>query len=213
MPDVLSTVLSIGGKVLLAAVIILVTWLVAMGVRKGISALVSRVKFLQRTGGDGQSLGESLGKIAALLVWLFGLIAVLQVFSLSQVISPIQTLLQNVFAFLPNLIGAIFVFVVGVLLAKVARQLIETALRALPFDKWLGRAGDASKFANEGSLPGTGPSAAGGQAPPQAQGQPAPGQPPHGQPAPGQPQQGQPAGGGRAPESTGAKIEIGRAHV
>src|SRR5699024_4053453 len=194
----------------------LVTWLVAMGVRKGISALVGRVKFLQRTGGDGQSLGESLGKVAALLVWLFGLIAVLQVFSLSQVISPIQTLLQNVFAFLPNLSGAVFVIVVGVLLARGARQMMQTALRSLPFDTWLGRAGDASKFANEGSLPGTGPSAAGGQAPPQAQGQPAPGQPPHGQPAPGQPPHGQPAagqphpgqpaGGGQAPEPTGAKI-------
>lgn len=217
MPDVLSTVLSIGGKVLIAAVIILVTWLVAMGVRKGMAALVSRVKFLQKTGGDGQSLGESVGKIAALLVWLFGLIAVLQVFSLSQVISPIQTLLQNIFAFLPNLIGAVFVFVVGVLLAKVARQLIETALRALPFDKWLGRAGEASKFATDGSLPGTGAAAHAGQAPPQAQGQPGqpqqghPGQPPQGQAPQGHAPQGQ-APQGHAPqgqpgqESTAAKV-------
>jgi hypothetical protein len=43
-----------------------------------------------------------------------------------------------VLGFLPNVIGAVFVFIIGALVAKVVRQLVETALGAVPFDKWLG---------------------------------------------------------------------------
>ncbi|MFX4271840.1 mechanosensitive ion channel [Propionibacteriaceae bacterium Y1685] len=140
-------------KVAIAAVIILATWLVASLIKWAMKKLVGRVKFLQRSGGDGQTLGESLGKIAGLIVWLFGLVAVLQVFSLDQVLAPIQQLLGGVMGFLPNLIGAIFVFVVGSLIAKVARQLIEMALSAVNFDKWLSKLG---------SRKATGPEAAQG---------------------------------------------------
>ena len=212
--DVVDTLLSVGAKVLIAIVILLVTWLVAIGVRKGISALVTRVKVLQRTGGDGQSIGESFGKIAALVIWLLGLVAVLQVFNLGQVVEPIQTMLNATMAFLPNLIGAVFVFIVGALLAKVAKQLIETALRAMPFDKWLGKASDATRGATDSHLPGTAPTPSGPPQPHQGQ-QPHPGQQgqPMGQPmgGPGQPQQGQhpqqpQQGQPQQPQGTSAKI-------
>ncbi len=202
--DVIDTLVSVGIKILVALVILAVTWLVAIGVRKGISALVKRVKFLQRTGNDGQSLGESVGKIAALLVWLLGLVAVLQWFNLGEVVAPIQTMLNSVLAFLPNLLGAILVFIVGALLAKVARQLIEAALRALPLDKWLGKAGAATNPDRESHLPGTAPSPAAPPAPaapatpnpapfPGQAGQPGQfqGQAPQGQGQQGQGQQGQ----------------------
>jgi len=155
--DLLGTLADIGLKVLIAIVILVATWLLARAIRWAFGKLVSRVRFLQRAGGDGRSLGDSIGTIAALLVWLLGLIAVLQVFNLSQVISPIQTLLQNIMAFLPNLIGAVFVFIVGALLAKVVRQLIEAALGAVPFEKWLGKAGEASRLAADTPFPGAAP--------------------------------------------------------
>lgn len=85
-----------------------------------------------------------LGKIGSLLVWLFGLVALLQVFELDQVLTPIQTLLTGIMAFLPNIIGAAFVFFVGALLAKIVRQLIESALGAVPFQRWFSSASTAA---------------------------------------------------------------------
>ncbi|UUZ61294.1 mechanosensitive ion channel [Nocardioides sp. B-3] len=88
----------------------------------------------------GSPRGSSLGTAASLLVWLFGPVAILRVFALDRVLEPIQTLLTRVMEFLPNLIGALFVFFIGALVAKVVRQLIETALGAVPFERWFSSA-------------------------------------------------------------------------
>ncbi|MET8523721.1 mechanosensitive ion channel [Nocardioides sp. NPDC004968] len=129
---------NLGGKVLAAIVILVVTWIIAKIVAWAFAKLTSKIPVLQKAGNDGDTIGKSLGSVAALLVWLFGLIALLDLFGLSSVLTPIQGLLDGVLGFLPNLIGAVFVFIVGALVAKVVRQLVETALGAVPFDKWLG---------------------------------------------------------------------------
>ncbi|NHA69865.1 mechanosensitive ion channel [Phycicoccus flavus] len=136
---------SIIAKILIAIVILLITWVLARTVIWAFGKLAARVPALGDTNDDGHSLGATLGQIASLLVWLFGLIAVLQVFDLGEVLTPIQALLTGVMNFLPNLIGAIFVFVIGALLAKVARQLVETALGAVPFHRWLGSSRDGEE--------------------------------------------------------------------
>lgn len=133
-------------KVAYAIVILLITWALARAVKWAFAKAVGRIGFLQRSGSDGKSLGEALGQIAALVVWLFGLVAVLQVFELDQVLAPIQDLLGGLLEFLPNIIAAGFVFVVGALIAKIVRELILTALGAVDIDRMLhrGRAGVAS---------------------------------------------------------------------
>ena len=130
----------IAQKAAMAVLILLITWILARIVRWLFAKLTTRVPALQRSGDGGDSLGSALGSVAALLVWLFGLVAILQVFGLDQVLSPIQSLLTGIMEFLPNLIGAVFVFVIGALLAKVVRQLIETALGALPLQRWFSSA-------------------------------------------------------------------------
>ncbi|MEI7056178.1 mechanosensitive ion channel [Nocardioides sp. CCNWLW239] len=129
---------NLGGKVLAAIVILVVTWIIAKIVSWAFAKMTSKIPLLQKAGSDGDTIGKSLGSVAALLVWLFGLIALLDLFGLSAVLDPIKSLLDGVLGFLPNVIGAVFVFIIGALVAKVVRQLVETALGAVPFDKWLG---------------------------------------------------------------------------
>ena len=119
----------------IALVILIVTWLVARLVKLALTKLVGNVGFLQREGADGKSLGEALGQIASLLIWLLGLIAILQVFRLDQVLAPIQGMLNNLMAYLPNVIGAGFVFFIGYVIAKIARQLTQTALDTAGLDR------------------------------------------------------------------------------
>jgi hypothetical protein len=129
---------SIGLKVLIAIVILLITWLLARIVRWLFAKLVGRLAFLRRQGADGVQIGDSIGKIASLIIWLLGLIAVLQVFSLDQVLAPLQAAVNGVLGALPNIIGAGVVFFIGYVLAKIARQLVVTALGTVDFSA-LGR--------------------------------------------------------------------------
>src|SRR5699024_205252 len=82
------------------------------------------------------------------IVWLFGLVAVLQVFALDAVLAPIQGLLNGVMEFLPNVIGAAFVLFIGYVIAKIAGQLVETSVGMVDFG------GIASRMKKVGPTPG-----------------------------------------------------------
>ncbi len=132
------------GTVLIVVVILVVTWIVARLVRWAVAKLVGRIGFLQHEGADGRDVGTSIGQIAALLVWLFGLIAVLQVLELEQVLAPLQGMLDTILAYLPNIIGAAIVFFIGYLIAKIVKQILLAALGAVNFAGVFGRAKSAA---------------------------------------------------------------------
>jgi hypothetical protein len=128
-------------KVGFAVAALVITWAAAKGAKWAFAKLVDNVAFFRRATGTGQSLGESLGKIVGLLIWLFGLLVILTVLGLGNVAGPIDTLLDNVMAFLPRLVGAGLIFFIGLMVAKIVRDLIVTALRTIDFDKWANRGG------------------------------------------------------------------------
>jgi hypothetical protein len=130
-----------GQKLAIIALILLVTWALAKAAKWSFAKLVDRISLLQKTGGDGESVGMSLGKIVSLLIWLFGLIAVLQQLGLDSVIKPIQGLLENVIGYVPNFIGAAIAMFVGITVAKIVRDLVSTTLSTVNFDKWANKGG------------------------------------------------------------------------
>ena len=135
-------------KVVLAAVVLLVTWALAKAAKWAFAKLVDNVGFFRHNTGDGATLGESLGKIVSLLIWLFGLIVLLNVLELGGVAGPIDNLLDNVVAFIPNLVGAGLIFFIGLMVARIVRDLIVTAFNTVDFDKWMGRAGATEATGN-----------------------------------------------------------------
>ncbi|NVD45116.1 mechanosensitive ion channel [Qipengyuania atrilutea] len=139
---------SILEKVVLAIVILVVTWALAKAAKWAFAKLVDNVSFFQRNAANGTSLGESLGKIVSLLIWLIGLLAVLQVFDLGGAMSPVQTLLNDIAGFIPNLIGAGLIFFIGMMIAKIVRDLTVTALQTVDFDKWINRGGGETLTGN-----------------------------------------------------------------
>jgi hypothetical protein len=153
-----------GPRVIFAILILVVTHFVAKGIQWGVAKAVDRVPVLKRhpqAGGD--SVGAELGRLAYWLVWLVGLIAALQPLGLSGVLTPVTSLTNEVFAFLPRLLGAGLFFFAGLILARIVRHVIEAALGALNIERLLGRAGisigepplavDQSGVAAEGTPP------------------------------------------------------------
>lgn len=130
-----------GEKIGIALLILAVTWVIAKAAKWAFAKLVDNISLLQRDTGSGESIGMSLGKIVSLLIWLFGLIAVLQTFGLNNVIAPLETLLDNVMGFIPNIVGAGIIFFVGSIVAKIVKQIVETAMMTVNLDKWANKAG------------------------------------------------------------------------
>ena len=55
-------------------------------------------------------------------------------------LSPVISMLEQGLGFIPNIIGAVFVFIIGLTIAKIVKALIVTALNAVDFGKLLGTA-------------------------------------------------------------------------
>ncbi len=131
----------LGQTAAIVAAILLITWMLAKAAKWAFAKLVDRVPMLQRQSGSGESVGESLGKIVSLLIWLLGMIAVLQQLGLNNVIQPLQTLLDQVMGFGDNILGAGVILFVGIVVARIVRQLIETTLTTVNLDGLAARGG------------------------------------------------------------------------
>lgn len=123
-------------KVGLAVIILVITWALAKAAKWAFAKLVDRIGFLQRETGTGESVGVSMGKIVSLIIWLFGLLGVLQVLELNAVAGPINNLLSNIMDFLPNLSGAGILAYVGFLIAGIVRDLVVTTAQTLNVDRF-----------------------------------------------------------------------------
>ncbi|RDC60762.1 uncharacterized protein HME9302_01978 [Alteripontixanthobacter maritimus] len=133
--------MNIAEKALYAIGILIVTWVLAKIAKWAFAKLVDNVAFFQRGTASGASIGTSLGKIVSLLIWLFGLIAILNVLGLGVVGGPINSLLENIVDFIPNLIGAGLIFFIGLMVARIARDLVVTTMQTLDVDRWANRGG------------------------------------------------------------------------
>ena len=128
-------------KIFFAVAIVVVTWALAKAAKWAFAKMVDQISFLQRDTSSGESVGMALGRIVSLLVWLFGLLAVLQQLGFDSVITPVQGLLGNFIGYIDNIVFAGAIFFIGSMIARIVRDLVETALSTVNFDKWANRGG------------------------------------------------------------------------
>jgi hypothetical protein len=135
-----------GPKVLIALLILIATWLVARAVKWVLQRAIDRTPLLQKhvTGAPGETVGHQLGTIAKLIIWLVGIMAAVSFLGFARILAPINELVTEIFAFLPRLIGAGLIFFVGLVLARIVKQLVETLLIATNVDGLLARVGIGS---------------------------------------------------------------------
>jgi hypothetical protein len=153
-----------GPRVLFAILILVATHFIAKAVQWAVAKMVDRMPVLKRHPQAGvDSVGTELGRLAYWLVWLVGLVAALQPLGLNEVLTPVTVMTNEVFAYIPRVIGAGVLFFAGLILARIVRHVIEAALGALNIERLLGRAGlsvgdaplavDQTGIAQEGAAP------------------------------------------------------------
>lgn len=132
-----------GPKILIAVLILIATWIVARAVKWAMQKAIDRIPALKKhmTGAPNETVGHQLGTIAKLIIWLVGIMAALQYLGIGQILAPINELVTEIFAFLPNLLGAGLIFFVGLIVARIVKQLTETVLIAANVDAVLARIG------------------------------------------------------------------------
>ena len=130
-------------KVLIALLILIATWIVARAVKWVIQKAIDRTPALRKhtTGKPGETVGHQLGTIAKLIIWLVGIMAALNFLQIGQILAPINTLTLDIFSYLDNLLGAGIIFFIGLIVARIVRQLVETVLIAANIDGLLAKLG------------------------------------------------------------------------
>jgi hypothetical protein len=155
-----------GPKIVIAVLILVATWLVARAVKWVLQKAIDRTPALRKhmTGGPDETVGHQIGTIAKLIIWLVGIMAALQFLGFPQILAPINELVNEIFAFLPRLIGFGLILFVGYVVARLVQRLLETVLIAANIDGLLARVGIGStegtvrtdpKAVPPGTAPGT----------------------------------------------------------
>jgi hypothetical protein len=133
-----------GPKVLFALLILIVTHFAAKAVQWAVAKLIDRMPILKRHPGvGGDSIGVEVGRLAYWIVWLVGLVAALQPLELNEVLTPVTVMTNEVFAFIPRLLGAVLIFFAGLILARIVRHVVEAFLARSILSGWRAGSGCA----------------------------------------------------------------------
>ncbi|MGS2761010.1 mechanosensitive ion channel [Sinomicrobium sp. M5D2P9] len=132
-----------------ALLLLLIGWLIA----KGVKALI--IKLLRKTSWDEKLLGQSvkdtnvfLGNIFYYIIMITVLLVVLELLGVSQVLVPIENMIDGFLSYIPHIIGAVLIAFVGYLLARFIANLINLGGNLL--DKLIEKTGfkDTDKLIN-----------------------------------------------------------------
>ncbi len=132
LDQALQIVINYAPKVLGALLLLVAAWLVASLVRmvvgRGLKALNVDEKLSSVGSDSGSQVVKTLSDVVYWIVFLCFIPAILGVLGLTGILAPFQTMLSNVLGYLPNVLGAALIFILGLLIANIIRQLITTFL-------------------------------------------------------------------------------------
>ena len=138
-------------KILGAAFLLGIAWIVATIVKtlvtRGLGALNIEQRLGMDTGGATDfSLTDTLGNALYWFIFLLFLPAVLNALQLKGTLEPIQDMLNELLAMLPNILGAVIIGAVFWFIANIVRRIVSNLLAATGVDnigRKIGMSGDA----------------------------------------------------------------------
>lgn len=125
-----------------AAILLVAAWLVASIVRLIITRVLGAAKIDERVvkQGAGEGTRVSITKtIANAVYWLIFLLflpAILGTLKLEGLLQPVQTMLDKFLGFLPNVLAAVVIGVVGWFVARIVQRIVTNLIAAANIDKY-----------------------------------------------------------------------------
>lgn len=128
LDQMIQTLINYAPKVIAALLLLLAAWIVAGLVKylakRGLQALKVDEKLNTAGGSAGSQMVGTLSDVIYWIVFLCFIPAILGVLGLEGILAPIQGMLNNILGFLPNILGAALIFILGLLVANIVRQLL-----------------------------------------------------------------------------------------
>ncbi|WP_328646714.1 hypothetical protein OHS58_48360 [Amycolatopsis sp. NBC_00348] len=124
-------------------IILLIGWLIAKAVSKGLSLVLGKVgfgKLIEKTGlsaSIGQQKIDAAGILVKLVYYFILLIALQLAFGVFGPTNPVSQLLNDIIAFLPRIVVALVLIVVAAAIAKVVRDVVTSAMSGRPAGRYL----------------------------------------------------------------------------
>jgi len=145
----------VAGAAVLLVIALVVAKVLNMIVLKGLGAANIDERFGRKEEAEGKavSLSNSIADAVYWLVLLLFLPAVLGALSLQGILSPVQAMFNKLLGFLPNIISAGVLFLVGWFVARIVRQILTNLLAAVGADS-LGEKAGLSQVLGEQKLSG-----------------------------------------------------------
>ncbi len=143
LQDTLSTIWAYVPSLIGALAVLVIGWIVAgllaRGVRVGVekTGLVSRVSKLVTDidAEDEKTFEEWIGKSVFIIVMLFVLVAFFQVLGLNEITRPLTGFLNEIFQYLPRLIGPVVLVLIAWIVAKLLRLAVLRAMAATKLEE------------------------------------------------------------------------------
>ncbi|GAB4538427.1 MAG: mechanosensitive ion channel [Pleurocapsa sp.] len=124
-------------KVLGAAFLLGIAWVVATIVKTLVARGLNALNLDQRLGADAGdfSLNETIGNALYWFIFLLFLPSVLSTLELEGTLAPIQSMLDQILAMLPNILGAVILGAVVWFVANIVRRIVTNLLAATGIDR------------------------------------------------------------------------------
>lgn len=143
-------------KLFAALVLAIIAWIIAVVLKKVVLRVLQSAKVDESLGskaGLGKAdmpLSQTIAEIVFFLVLLLFLPMILNALALGGLLEPLQLMIAKMLGFLPNLLAAAIILIIGWLLARILQKIVTNLLAAMGserlsqkvgLDKVLGKAG------------------------------------------------------------------------
>jgi len=127
------------GKIVSVGISLLVAWIIATALKFLVIRVLNITKLDERLGetvadGKAANMNESIGKTVFWLVFLVFIPSILNNLDIGQAADSVQGLVDSVIAYIPGIIGAVIVLVLGGLFARILRQIVTGFLEGVGVD-------------------------------------------------------------------------------
>jgi hypothetical protein len=128
------------GKIVSVGISLLVAWIIATVLKFLVVRVLNITKLDERLGENvpGQTntnnMNESIGKTVFWLVFLVFIPSILNNLGIGQAADSVQGLVDQVISYIPGILGAVIVLILGGLLARILRQIVTGFLEGVGVD-------------------------------------------------------------------------------